>query len=426
LPTPVSTPQTPTDNSGQTPTPRATPPQTGLACSIPDPFANGIPIPGTKEWCANEQAIKGYFVSLGQWVIDLVTASTGLSSILGPAGKDSNGFVGVVQSVSNISGIAPIVSSLLSSNSSFATNVRSIVDCWTKVIQQTSSCDPKGLLGLAVIRGVIGLLRKLRGGWDVAVWLTADIEVVVDPIERTLDYLIQSTCPVEIPGIGDAINAYILGDIDSDTLFCWLRMRGANPDVWEPIIISRRNRLTASERIDIGRRTGQTDAEITKSLRQVGYTTEKSRESILNLSYKWLDIEECILASQRKLDNQKFVADYGLDSGFADHFFKPYGKAIRVNGVNEDLARWKWGLHWNIPGIGELREMFHRLRPGDVEQGLEFTANDYKRWVGTTGHLPYFAKRIDAISYNPMPIRIMRVALTAGALPCQSTDSSKE
>jgi hypothetical protein len=194
-------------------------------------------------------------------------------------------------------------------------------------------------------------------------------------------------------------------------------MRGANPDVWQPIIHANRVRLSVSERIEHGRRTGQTDAEIQDSLRFAGVTASRTREALNNLSYRWLEIDEAIEASARKLDSQKFVADYGLDTGFVDDFYKPYGKAIRVAGVNEDLARWKWALHWHIPGVAELREMFHRLRPGDVPKELEFTANDYQRWIGTQATLPYFNQRINAISYVPMPIRIMRVALTAGELP---------
>jgi hypothetical protein len=69
-------------------------------------------------------------------------------------------------------------------------------------------------------------------------------------------------------------------------------------------------------------------------------------------------------------------------------------------GLSPDWFKRYWRSHWQLPGLQDIFEMYHRLRTGEV--GQPFTEADLDAYLKTTPLPPYFHELLKEITYQPL------------------------
>ncbi|MGA3193315.1 MAG: hypothetical protein ABSD73_12580, partial [Candidatus Bathyarchaeia archaeon] len=86
---------------------------------------------------------------------------------------------------------------------------------------------------------------------------------------------------------------------------------------------------------------------------------------------------------------------YGLDQDIPGELVEGAKKV----GVSADWVKAYWRAHWNMPGLGNIYDMLHRLRPGTTP--TPFTAEDANIFMGISGVPVYWRDKLIKMSYNP-------------------------
>jgi hypothetical protein len=370
-----------------------------LACALmPD---GSLPPVGSEQWCGCIDAIVQYFSAIG-------SASLGLVGISDPTGQTQQTQTIVAQMLNPlgavpligdaINGIGSLLGSVLSQ---LGQNVISIVG--SQVVGSSSV-----MIGLSVCRTVLNLLKRLRVGTDALLWATVDIEVVANPLERIIDYAIDYVLPTEIPSIGECIECALLNTASPEQVRCWLLLRGANADVWLPVLYARREKLSTVELIELMRRDGFDDTSIARSLRNYGWIDEGEASSRVKLYNRLPERADFLHYLQRNVYDDDYVNRYELLDGFQERYLANFGDQLHSLGITEDQSRLDYAAHWINASPGELRELLYRLRPDDPETQNPFTIEDYERLLAEQDIAPWIRKRMAETAYRVPALGYLR------------------
>jgi hypothetical protein len=387
-----------------------------LACTlvVPASLQGGIPAPGSPEWCEAFDGVRQFFVDVGNAVVKWATGQDGGSVLallgVGPESATAPG--------ATAGGGVLALASVLTPNVSQA-GIAAAVRCWSQALTTVSVCDVPALLALGALDALVGLLERVRVGWDLAVWFTLDLHLPLDTIKRVLNALIEAECPTEIPSIGEALECYLLGTAPESQVRCWLLMRGADMEVWGPVLRARREKLTPEESIEWDRRNDVPEETTLGRLRDLGMLDVAERQARLDLYDELPGIADHLHWLQRNVFDQSYVETYGLMDGFEERFWSRYGHDLRAVGVRKQDAADHYAAHWIQPAPGQLAEMLQRLRPGRVAPDVQFTEQDYLRLLAEQDVLPYFRARMRAVAYAPFGLRFLRQIYDTGGISDQ-------
>jgi hypothetical protein len=292
------------------------------------------------------------------------------------------------------------------------------VACYWSALQgavaQFAAVTSAELLGLTLCRTLLGVLKKLRVGWDLAVWVTIELDITLEPLEKLLDYAEHYAFQWEIPGIGEAIDCLLQTTAPIEQVKCWMAVQGANFDVYTPVIDARRERLDDPELIQWMRRHDETDDSIVVALQSQGWFRLEEAQARVELYDELPSINDHLHWLQRGVFDDAYVADYGLLEGFEDRFWAKFGHDLRAQGYTKERASLEYAAHWINPSIGQLAEMMQRLRPGRVDAGITFTTTDFERILVEQDVAPYFRKRLEYVAYRTIPLRQLNQAAQQG------------
>lgn len=410
------------------PAPSCPPPPTCPAVPTPTPETPPAPIAcgsgqvpnlltiGSADFCAALPDLIQGFSTLGGWAISLVSAATDISAFTATGGLSLLSDQGLLPSVSDIiSGLWGLVSDWFSDKTKDAVNqLKQVVQCWWGAMQTSQGCNMTVVLQLCVARGIIDLLQRVRLGWDVAIWGTVDVTIHIDPLIKVLDYLIAYSCPAEVPGTGETVEAYIRGRITIGQFECWMKLRGADPEVWRPIVMSRMELLPEKEFIQWGRRTGLPDHDIQEHLRRYGYLSHEERARRMLVYDELPTVSDHLHWLQRNVFDDAYVQQYNLLDGFLDRFWAKFGTALLAQGYTQDRASLEYAAHWVIPPTGQLAEMMFRLRPGRVDPSIQFTEQDFANLLAEQDIAPFYRERLKYVSFRTMPLRQLNQSVQQG------------
>jgi hypothetical protein len=230
---------------------------------------------------------------------------------------------------------------------------------------------------------------------------------VEDFFDRILEHLLKSLQTMEVPGPPEAIEAYLKFTIGEVQFRCWMQLNDVDPDVWGPVIQSRREQLTTDEKLDWIRRaslgfygkspveagitaTEQTQedawrAQAQTDLRSSGWLTTQEVDNRYNLHDEVPTISDHLHWLARNVDDLRYVADYHLLDGFDSpavvqgmlsqvtaayqpiplerNFWAEFGTELRAQGMRKIDAARHYAAHWLHGSPQQLREFVFRLRP---------------------------------------------------------------
>jgi hypothetical protein len=318
---------------------------------------------------------------------------------------------------------------------------------WVRdVLSRSIRCEPVGYIALVSLRTVIRALRRAQFGTDAVIWATVIIPAELPAVERALDYLIDSMCPIEIPTPGETMQALLQGQIDDKTYQCWMLMRSCDPQVWQPALMSRAQTVDARPLIEYARRNGFSPAATDSLLRERGWIRGEDLHALQVLYDRLPSVGESINWFTHNVDDLKDVLTSGKFAGFdtvdnsflrwkalvdasgqpapfddetagaliqqwfdaaaavgqGPTFVPRFGKALRDQGVSEDTIAQNYLANWNLPPVNQLYEMAFRLRPGRVPDALAFSDVQLKRYLAEWKFAPFWWDRLYAIS-RPVP-----------------------
>lgn len=405
----------------QPPAGKPCPPCSQPSTVVPKPVSIGcatgsipnILMVGSREFCAAKGQLQQDFKALGESIITVFANAAGVG-ILVPS--KSTPPSSVIPSISDIiGGLWDTITSWIETDTTDAiSKMKDIVKCWWAVVTSAKGCDLETVAYLAVVKGFIDFLQRFRLGWDLAIWGTFDINIVIPPLVKVLDYLIDDACPAEIPAVGETIDGWVKGAIPDDLAMCWLSLRGCNWDVWAPIVYSRRERLLPEEYIQWQRRNHVDEQSTQDGLRAYGFIDPSERIAKLALYDELPTIQDHLHWLQRNVFDDAYVTDYDLLNGFEERFWTKFGSDLRALGMKKEYAALHYAAHWLNPSPGQLAEMLQRLRPGRVDPSVQFTEQDYLRILAEQDVAPYFRERMRQIAYRTLPIRQLTSSVKHG------------
>jgi hypothetical protein len=384
---PVPVPVTPSPSSPVVP--RTEPPSSdgtgSFSCPPLDVTLISPEKPGSAEWCARVQEIHAAVIQAGKFLVDVVNQVSNDASI-------STGL-----------GTIPFIGSVLSTlfgTSGVFDRVRCLIGSAISTVRVLAPCASADYLALVAVRTVLHSLEKLELGTDALVWAVNAFRISFEEVVRIVDYLVALTCPVEIPGVPEALEAYLHGQIERSQYECWLLCRGCDPAVWEPVLKSRRDRLTPQEAIEYGFRNGWTQEMIQERLRELGFIDRADQLERVAMHFHLPTIGDQLHFLQRNVFDTHYTEQYRLDEGFLERYWTAFGTQLTAIGVPQETARLHYMAHWVNPAPTELREFVFRLRPDKPGVQNPFNVEDYQRLLVEQDIAPYFRERFRETIYR--------------------------
>jgi hypothetical protein len=232
-------------------------------------------------------------------------------------------------------------------------------------------------------------------GMDLAV------RVFIIPARELLSVLIRREIPTDAPSGADAVEALLRGAIDEKTAKCWANAKGQIWEEYRKLLFSRSEMLSAPELIQFFRRFDVDEQYLDAALKQRGWYRDDDREAVKKLYDQLPTVSDFLHWLQRNIFDTDYVRDFRLEEGFEERFWKEFGHDMRARGISKDVARHHYAAHWILPAPSQLAEMLRRLRPGRVDEKIQFTRDDYLRSLTEQDVAPFFRERFEAVAYSP-------------------------
>lgn len=422
---PASPAPTPPAPAAPQPLPEPVPSESAPVWScVPAALAGGIPPPGSQEWCDGLDQIMGFFQSVGDAVWEFVDASLDPStydqwlkgyastgSVTNPAGYLIDALVWLARQAVGLA--SPLLLKL-----------QSAIRCVRQWIQAAfGRCDVPALIALWQVRVFLHSLEHLEAGTDLAAWAVASIRIHSGPLIETVDHLIHYVCPMEVPGVPEAIEAYLFGVISAERYTCIVRLNGIDPDSYEPFLMARSERLGPKEAVQWVRRHGGTAEQEREALRRTGFYDNTEAERFQELYDELPTIGDHLEWLRKNVFDEHYVRDFHLLDGFgtgadisdagypgwtnhpdtpaAANFWGRFGHDLRALGMRKENAALHYAAHWLNPSLTQLFELSQRNRPGRVDPSLQFTKEDLLRVMTEQDIGVYFRRRLESISHPP-------------------------
>lgn len=411
-------------------------------CLLP----NGtLPKIGTIEWCNCIDAVMNWVAAIGNSALDYIL----------PAKKEEEkpSFWGIVLSTIKPGGLAGLAASTLYPEVERAINdkIHDIADKIKEIISKAKLCNPSVIIGIEVLKALVGALSKIRAGTDAVIWLTIDISFVLSLLNDILNYIGHYACPVKIPEMSAVIHAYMGGTVDERLIRCWSAMHGYDWDTLFPAIYAERRKPEPGELAEIRNREYITEDKYDEQLRMLGFLSDSERAGIRALKYNVPGPSDLVRFAVRHVFEPDLLEKFGFNderdrgafrldayhhtAGLDYPIFSGPLKAVveSVTGIASDAlaadytarglpeptwAHAHWWAHWIIPPQSWAADARFRLDPTrdvslepDWMKGIKFTEQDYNDLLRMNDYPPYFRDKMFALSYRPPQMRFIRVML---------------
>lgn len=204
--------------------------------------------------------------------------------------------------------------------------------------------------------------------------------------------------------IGEAHARAIVGLTNTDwtqaTLASWLR----------------RESLSAAQVVELARRVGLGNDDLTARLAQVGLWSDDDRDGSLTLYDRVPAYPEAMALDVRGVLDEGLAVKRGLDNGFVAWWNSSLGQAAFSQGISAEWAQRQWRAHWSTTGAGEAAVWVQRLRPGSVPEEAWYTLEDFKVDLRLSGATDYQINRAVRVVFRPLPFRQIQRLRDTGLL----------
>jgi hypothetical protein len=280
-------------------------------------------------------------------------------------------------------------------------------------------CNPNVTADEGVKRLINGFINKV----------TSD---GISPIIRAFDYLRNYGCANELPSQAGIDLLRIVGELDPTTWTCLTRALGhtplwhekiveastVKPDPLQAVMVWRRQQphFDASAYTDpaeeVAAREAFNNAQlevINEMLAKLGVCQQKHRDQYIKLTEALPGISDIARFLIRDVADdegpQSVVNRFKLDDLFEDKYRGKLVKYAEAQGITEDLAKYYWRAHWDLPSRVQVNEFFQRLREGDDGKprdpsGIVVYKDDVKALYAQNDIAPFWVDKYLATQYH--------------------------
>lgn len=265
-----------------------------------------------------------------------------------------------------------------------------------------------------LIESIPGTLFGTAAGQSVPSFLALTISGLLDKyvgvpalyLARGFQYDLNYLFPQTIPSETDFVNLFLAGFIDQKTMECMVRANGSHFSWYKMLAGANRTRPNNDQIISLNRRGVLTDDQAYAELRGNGVLEQFDRDLLYRATESLPTVSDIVRFMVRDADDSSVADKYGTDSGLDTK----YGDQLRAwaqgQGITDQVMKYYWRSHWEIPSNTALFEMLHRLRPdrktSKVPEDATVTIDDVANALVVNDVLPYWAKRQIEISYKPL------------------------
>lgn len=215
-------------------------------------------------------------------------------------------------------------------------------------------------------------------------------------------YDLQYSAPQFLPTQAEVDALRLSNEINQELWECLTKANGNHLWARELVLRAKRNRAPVSDLISLWRRGSLTDVALTDYASQVGVMNNTDLE-IMKLASEFIPPYSDIIRMMVRDANDKTTVDaFELDTGFTDKYGGQLREWARAQGISDDVFRFLWRSHWQLPSPTQLYQMLHRLRPGKPGVEAPVDADLVKKTLLANDLSPTFVDRLMSVSYNTL------------------------
>ena len=271
---------------------------------------------------------------------------------------------------------------------------------WTEYIVSVIGSVPSSFLG-----GKFGKSAGPFFGLALA-GLGEKIGLPLTFLTKGLLYDLQYTNPQTIPGETEFTSLYLANGISADEFTCMIQANGSYPSWWQRIAQANRTRISNEQIIQLDRRKVIGPERAFSMLRGNGVLNQADADLMYTASEALPTVSDIVRFMVRDADDNTVAERYGTDAALDTKYGKQLQSWAKGQGITDQVMKYYWRSHWEIPSNTALFEMLHRLRPARTGQGLSggitVSREDIKDALVVNDILPFWADRLMEISFKPL------------------------
>ena len=265
-----------------------------------------------------------------------------------------------------------------------------------------------------VVEAIPGIIFGTNAGQAVPSFITLTLSGLLDKylgipalyLARGFQYDLNYLYPQTIPSETDFVNLFLSGFIDERSLECMVRANGSHYSWYKMLAGANRTRASNEQIIQLNRRGILNDEQAFAELRGNGVLEPFDRQNLYTASEAMPTVSDIVRFMVRDADDEQVAIKYGTDAALDSKYGIQLQSWARGQGITDQVMKYYWRSHWEIPSNTALFEMFHRLRPGRNgganPNQVSVTAQDIKDALVVNDVLPFWAERLMEISYKPL------------------------
>lgn len=142
--------------------------------------------------------------------------------------------------------------------------------------------------------------------------------------------------------------------------------------------------------------------EMNALIRSHGWVQPRNREMLVAATVDYPGTADIIRFMVRNAGDDVLSTAIGSDLELPEKYSLQLQQWSGFNRVTPEIIKYHWRAHWQIPSVGQLFEMLHRLRPGAVPDALVLTPQAMSYGFQENEIHPFWRSKLQAISFNPL------------------------
>jgi hypothetical protein len=225
-------------------------------------------------------------------------------------------------------------------------------------------------------------------------FIVAAAGAVAHPLTRLEEYKIEHLWETARPDPSTAFRMLFRNPASQDKMHAALHDQGWSAEYQQLFYQAIVQRPNVNELLTLWRRGRMTADELYTALQQEGVDVN-SIGRYQDLTEQLPGISDLVHFADRFAWDEGIAARFQYDSEYPPDVETEAAKI----GIKPETFKRYWRSHWQLPGLSDVMDMYHRLRPGRV--GRPFTEDDLNNYLKTTPLPPYFHELVKEIAYNP-------------------------
>lgn len=213
-------------------------------------------------------------------------------------------------------------------------------------------------------------------------------------------YDLQYSAPQYLPSQSQVDGMLLAGVINQELWTCLTRANGNKVWAAELAVRSQRQRPNLNQWISLYRKGLLSELDLYKRAQENGWTDPVEVKAVVQDSEFVPPYSDVVRMMVRDSADEDAVRSAGFDNDFEEKYRGQLRAWAESQGISEDVMRYIWRAHWELPSPTALYEMLHRLRPGRVPPGVAVDAELVKATLKQNDVAPGYVDRMIAISYN--------------------------